>query len=120
MKSLEPAIHRCLSKTKSIGSGSDPESQLYYECMYIGIYAVMFSKVKLPYPMWIVREMIISFNRLLSQKWANLMPWRVDKCITGLSVCAQLMLGLRGGLVVSVLDCQPRGSGFKSQPEQKF
>ena len=25
-----------------------------------------------------------------------------------------------GGLVVSVLDCQSKGSGFKSRPEQKF
>ena len=27
---------------------------------------------------------------------------------------------MRGGLVVSVLDCQSRGSGFKYRPWQKF
>ncbi len=29
-------------------------------------------------------------------------------------------MGVRGGLVVSALDCQSRGSGFKPRPEQKF
>ena|SRR6218665_2395033 len=29
-------------------------------------------------------------------------------------------MGVRGGLVVNVLDCQSRGSGFKPRPGQKF
>ena len=35
------------------------------------------------------------------------------------SVLMMLML-VRGGSVVIVLDCQSRGSGFKSRPGQKF
>src|SRR6218665_36552 len=62
------------------------------------------------------------YNEILSKKLYSIAIYCVNSSMYGTSfsiVASSLATGVHGSLVVSVLDCQSKGPGFKSRPGQK-